>query len=115
MIEKQEGIKVWVLVKTTFNKLVNSHLLSNEMVSLLQDDKYSKNTFDINFPFLKKVMWDTSFSEQIKIKGYNRYWQENLIINGERFFICSQWYERNKPSFIRWVNELKSLSKKSTI
>jgi hypothetical protein len=115
VLEKQEGIKVGVLVKTTFNKLVNAHLLSDEMISLLQDEKYSKNTFDINFPFLKKVIWDTSFSEQTKIKGYNRYWKEDIIINGERFFVCSQWYERNKPRYIRWVKEVKSLSNKTTI
>jgi hypothetical protein len=74
---------------------------------MLEDERYSKNTFDINFPFLKKINWGTSLSDQRKVNGYNRYWKDELLINGERYFVCSQWYDRNKPKFIKWLNNFE--------
>lgn len=104
--DKQVALKVGILVNTTFKKLVASQSLSNEMIVMLQDERYSKNTFDINFPFLKKIDWGTSLSDQRKENGYNRYWKDEILINGERYFVCSQWYERNKPKFIKWLNHI---------
>ncbi|MCM3768759.1 hypothetical protein [Neobacillus niacini] len=106
VLDKQSGLKVGVLVNTTFKKLVASQSLSNEMIVLLQEERYSKNTFDINYPFLKKVDRRASLSEQRKVNGYDRYWKDDIIINGERYFVCSQWYERNKPKFIKWHNHI---------
>lgn len=105
--DQQADLKIGILVNTTFKKLVASQSLSNKMIVLLQDERYSKNTFDINFPFLKKVKWRTSLSEQRKVNGYNRYWKDELLINGERYFVCSQWYERNKPRFFKWLNNFE--------
>ena len=44
-------------------------------------------------------------AKQKKINGYNRYWAVEQLINGERYLICSQWYERNKPKFIKWSED----------
>ncbi|WP_066307322.1 hypothetical protein [Bacillus sp. FJAT-29814] len=104
VIDKHAGLKVGILVNTTFKNLVASQALSDEMVTKLQDERYSKYTFDINYPFLKKIDWRTSLSEQRKVNGYNRYWKDDIIINGERYFVCSEWYERNKPKYIKWLN-----------
>jgi mitochondrial fission protein ELM1 len=68
--DQQADLKIGILVNTTFKKLVASQSLSNKMIVLLQDERYSKNTFDINFPFLKKIDWGTSLSDQRKVNGY---------------------------------------------
>ncbi|MBV7506770.1 hypothetical protein KW850_16010 [Bacillus sp. sid0103] len=100
-------VKVGVLVRTTIKKIVRSNLLSAEKITLLQDARYCKATFDINYPFLKKVEWGRLPSEQRKINGYDRYWADEIIINRERYFICNDWYERNKLKSIKWVKELQ--------
>jgi hypothetical protein len=104
----QDPTKVGLLVRTTIRKIIgsSSSSLSSEKIAQLQDERYCKTTFDINYPFLKKVMVGSSLSQQRKINGYDRYWEGEVIINGERYIICNDWYERNKPRFIKWVNNL---------
>jgi hypothetical protein len=108
VLNLQDPTKVGLLVRTTIRKIIgsSSSSLSNEKIAQLQDERYCKTTFDINYPFLKKVMVGSSLSQQRKINGYDRYWEGEVIINGERYIICNDWYERNKPRFIKWVNNL---------
>jgi hypothetical protein len=106
-VSTQDSIKVGILVRTTMRKIVKAQLLSDDRVRVLQDARYCKAIFDINYPFLKKVVWDSPLSEQRKINGYDRYWSDEELINGDKYLVCSQWYERNKPRFIKWVKELE--------
>ena len=98
--------KIGILVRTTIRKMVSNHLLSTEKIKLLQDEKYCKYTFDINYPFLKKIVWNEPLLDQRKINGYDRYWAEEITIHNERYLICNDWYERNKPKFISWIKKL---------
>jgi hypothetical protein len=81
MTNVQEQKKVGLLVQTTLRKIIGSHSLSAEKVGLLQEEKYCKTTFDINYPLLKKVKIGTPLSEQKKINGYDRYWKDAEVIN----------------------------------
>jgi hypothetical protein len=110
-VNPQDSIKVGILVQTTMRKIVRAKLLSDEMIKHLQDLRYCKLTFDINFPLFKKVVWDIPISEQRKINGYGRYWADEESINGERYLICSQWYDRNKPKFIKWSKGFSEVAK----
>ena len=58
------SMKVGILVQTTFRKMIKDRLLSEDKIRLLKDPRYCKVTFDINYPFLKMVVWDTPLSEQ---------------------------------------------------
>lgn len=108
VIMNENPLKVGQLVRTTMRKIISSNSLSDELVLLLQDSRYCKMMFDINYPFLKKVMIGANQSQQRKINGYDRYWEEEISVNGERYFICNDWYERNRSKFIRWVDHLTS-------
>lgn len=110
-VNPQDSIKVGILVQTTIRKIGRDQLLSEERIRLLQDSRYCKSRFDINYPFLKRVKWDTPLSEQRKINGYDRYWKEDVTLQNERYLICNDWYERNRPKFIKWVKELEYESK----
>jgi putative AlgH/UPF0301 family transcriptional regulator len=100
----EDSMKIGQLVRKTMKTIISNHDLSDEKISQLQEGKYSKNAFDINYPFLKKVLRNSPQSQQRKVNGYDRYWEEAIIINGERYFICNDWYERNRSKFINWVN-----------
>ncbi|MGF6952302.1 hypothetical protein QF028_004807 [Neobacillus sp. B4I6] len=106
-VKPQDSIKVGILVQTTIRKIIRAQQLSEERIRLLQNPRYCKFTFDINYPFLKRVKWDTPLSEQRKINGYDLYWKEVVTIHNERYLICNDWCERNKPKFINWVKELE--------
>jgi hypothetical protein len=103
----EEFIKVGLLVRKTIREIVRVQLLPPEKIILLQDERYCKNTFDINYPFLKKVVWTLPLFDQRKVNGYDRYWADPITINNEKFLICNDWYERNRPKFLKWKDELK--------
>lgn len=105
-VNTEESMKIGLLVRTTIKEIERVQLLSPEKVKLLQDERYCKNTFDINYPFLKKLEWKSPLSDQRKVNGYDRYWAEAIMIYNEKFLICNDWYEKNRPKFMRWINEL---------
>ncbi|MBY0121465.1 hypothetical protein [Bacillus sp. S/N-304-OC-R1] len=106
--ESHSTIKIGILVRNTLTKFNRAKLLTPDRVSRLQDAKYCKTTFDINYPFLIKVQHGTSYSEQRKVNGYDRYWADEIVIDQVRYFVCNDWYERNRPKFIRWVRDIES-------
>jgi hypothetical protein len=107
LISSQEPIKIGILVQTTIRGIIKKQLLTEESIMLLQDARYCKSKFDLNYPFLKRVEWNTPISEQRKINGYDRYWKEDITILQDRYLICNDWYERNRPKFVKWVKELE--------
>ena len=98
--------KIGTLVRDTFMQLINNNNLTKDRINKLTDVKYSKNTFDINFPVLKRVELNTPFLEQRQVKGYSRYYSHRLKIMGEEYFLCNDWYERNRTHFNKWVRSL---------
>ena len=69
----------------------------------MQDLEYSKITFGIQFPFFKSV----KSIEDIKI---SRYWKELVTVLDEKYFVCSEWYERegnnDRPYFEEWLSKI---------
>jgi hypothetical protein len=106
--EPKDDLKIGKLVKNTLSILVRQNVLTPEKVRYLMDERYCKTTFDINYPFLKKVEKGVNESNQRKINGYDRYWAETIRINQENYFVCNDWYDRNRTKFIKWVREIES-------
>jgi hypothetical protein len=105
-IQLDTSEKVGELVRLTLDKIIRKQLLSPEKVRVLQDERHSKNLFDINYPMLKKVTTGSSLLEQRMVNGYSRYWAKPVKIHNEKYLVCNDWYERNKPKFIIWANSL---------
>lgn len=91
-------------VRKTFNDLVESNLIDRNEIERLQRGDYSKLTFDIQFPFLAKE--NSPYYERI------RYWKNPYQINGEIYFVCSQWYEvpanNDRPYYEEWLKKMKN-------
>lgn len=94
-------------VRKTFNDLVKNNLIDRDEILQLQRGDYSKRTFDIQFPFLAKE--NSPYYERI------RYWKNPYHINGEIFFVCSQWYEvpanNDRPFYEGWLRKIKRENK----
>jgi hypothetical protein len=105
-IQLDTSEKVGELVSSTLDKIIRKQLLSPEKVRVLQDERHSKNLFDINYPMLKKVTNGSSLLEQRMVNGYSRYWAKPVKIHNEKYLVCNDWYERNKTKFIIWAKSL---------
>lgn len=90
-------------VRKTFNDLVINNLLDKNEIERLQRGDYSKLTFDIQFPFL--VNEKSSHYDRI------RYWKDKYQINGEIYYVCSQWFEvpanNDRPYYEEWLKKIK--------
>lgn len=104
----ENEIKIGVVVRDTTKKLVQEDALAEDMVAMLCSKSYCKQTFDLNYPFLKRVEKDVSLSEQRKINGYARYWANERTIHARKYFVCNDWYERNRVPLMRWVEKIIS-------
>ena len=100
-----DEIKIGQLVRTTFNRLFSLKLLNTDLLNYLQDARYSKTTFGIQYPVLKIINLDESTSNQrLDNKGRARYWSEGF--NNGKYLLCNDWYERHRKKFLEWVRTL---------
>lgn len=106
-------ISVNTYIKDSFSSL-DKNLISEIELSKLQDLTYSRNTFKISYPFLRKV-------SSLKNDDINRYWKINFYIKNEVFVACSEWSnnafqkktnktigEVRKYKFDIWLNNIKN-------
>ena len=91
-------------VRKTFSDLVKNNLLDRNEIERLQRGDYSKLTFDIQFPFLVKE--NSTQYDRV------RYWKDSYLINGEIYYVCSQWYEvpvnNDRPYYEEWLKKINS-------
>jgi len=102
-----EEIKIGLLVRSTVKKLAESNAISEHEIDNLIQYNYSKSTFDLNYPFLKKIKKEIPILEQRKVNEYYRYWSEIFTINGEKYIACNDWYEKNRLYFMEWLENIK--------
>lgn len=96
--------KVGIIVQNDFKNLLESNTLSEYIIEKLQEKEYCKNIFDINFAVLLKVQNGTNIAEQRKDHlGRDRYYASTITINGKKYFLSSQWYDRNKQKLIKFL------------
>ena len=83
------------------------HLLEDEYIYKLMQEEYSKKTFNLNYPFMKKIDMTKDLKEQRLVNNYPRYWTKVFIFNGEEYYICSEWYEdANRDFFEKWRDKI---------
>jgi len=113
IVKDQEGTKnsksitsnipIGAYVRMRFSDIVDNNLLNTSEIENLQKKEYSKSTFDIQYPFLRKV----KLSDNGKIE---RYWKNPILIKGNKFYLCSEWHENNnnndRPFFEKWLKKM---------
>jgi hypothetical protein len=100
-------MKIGELVRSSFNTLIQKGLLSSEEIEFLMQAKYSKQRFDVNYPILKMYIEDVNQSNQQNINGYSRYYSFLLRINGKKYLLCNDWYDRNRKFFLTWLSRFE--------
>lgn len=102
--ELNRKLPIGKYVRKTFYELVKDNSIDRTEIERLQRSDYSKLTFDIQFPFMVKE--NSPNYERI------RYWKNPYQINGEIFFVCSQWFEvpqnNDRPYYEEWLQKMKN-------
>ena len=88
--------KIGEFVKLHVRALLESGTLSQTEIQLLQTADYSKRVLDINYPLLGHQVRDHY--------GRNRYYATRININGDYYYLCSQWYDHHYPIVKRWLD-----------
>jgi hypothetical protein len=101
-----DDVKIGELVRIELGYLIEKGLISDDVTKLLQEKDYCKNVFDINYPFLKEVERGIKLERQVN--GYPRYWKNPIDIKGKKFWVCKDWYDRNRPYFEKWLETEKT-------
>lgn len=93
-------MEIGALVQSVLLKMFSNNEITPEEVELMQTFKYSRKTFDIQYPLLVK----SSSGNGQKVPGY---WAEPVEIYGEKYFICSEWFEtpqnNDRIYFMNWL------------
>lgn len=96
-------LKIGEYVRTTFREVLDK--IDRTELENLQRADYCKQTFDIQFPFLRKVL-------PIDTKKPSRYWKNPVQLLGDWYYMCSEWYEvpqnNDRPYYEAWLKKIKS-------
>jgi hypothetical protein len=79
--------------------------LDNPLVSQLESQIYCHSAFGISFPLLQALTPSENASAAAKDNcGHNRYWVRPILIDGKRYLVCSQWYDRHRDALLYWLS-----------
>ncbi|MGM0789914.1 hypothetical protein ABXS71_02570 [Bacillus infantis] len=96
--------KIGVIAQTDMKKLLESGRVPLLVIENLKDKRYSKNTFDLNFPLLREVT-DMGKIDELKMDhtGRSRYYAKPVSVLGKKYLLCSQWYEYSRSRLVGWI------------
>lgn len=90
-------MKIGKLVKLYVSTIFEYCEKNNESeLSKLMDKGYSKDTFNINFPFCTDI-------SQISPAKSTRYWKDTYQVHGRNVRVCSQWFPKDKKYFKQYL------------
>jgi hypothetical protein len=93
-----QGMKIGQLVRSSMNTIIAYSKKSEKELTNLKSPDYSKQTFNINYPFLKKVASNASKQE--------RYWKDKYLINNKYYVVTSEWYKGSLPLFNAYLAKI---------
>jgi len=103
------NVKIGEYVRTTFAEVMDK--IDRAELENLQRQDYSKTTFDLQFPFLRRVLPTDS-------KKPLRYWKNPVQLFGEWYYMCSEWYEtpanNDRPYYEEWLRKMRKKGQPET-
>lgn len=90
-------IKISELVRNNLQLILSFCEESEKELINLKSKSYSKNTFNINYPFLKQVTRNSLKQD--------RYWKQIYTINNNYYVVTSEWFEPSIPLFTAYLSK----------
>ena len=93
-------LKIGKIAQTFLPEALEGGKVDEEEINQMRTKEYSKRVFGIDFPLLVLA------SEEYDSK---RYYAKPLVIKGEQYRLCSQWYEKSanndRPFLLSWLEK----------
>lgn len=89
--------KIGAYVKRNLRQLSEENKITSDEVINLTNKEFSKNTFDINYGLLIKA----------ENSSPTHYWKDQIKIGGVDYFMCCEWFEKNRGHFDVWLKKQK--------
>lgn len=80
--------------------IAKNKLISSQLLEKLKDEEWCKQNLKLNFPLLRitsEGRYDTN--------NYSRYWDDEITIENDNYYISSQWFSHNRPRFEKWYED----------
>lgn len=96
-------LKIGQYAKAILTNIFKSPISEAELVNM-QNKEWSHETLGICYPLLKKYIKGVPNKQQRTYGNqYNRYYKRTVTVNGEEYFLCSQWFEEFRPKLDKWI------------
>lgn len=94
VLDGQEEMKIGLIARTILRTTLEAGNASPEEIQLMQTFEYSKEMFHLQYPLLQKASQEVDRA---------RYYAAPLTLYEESYFLCSQWFESDRPYLLRWL------------
>lgn len=95
-------LRVGQLAQKVLGRMLQDGCASEDEVAAMQTPEYSKQQFGLQYPLLRKVM---------EAKTPAHYYATPLEINGIRYRLCCEWFEKgannDRPYLLKWIESHK--------
>jgi hypothetical protein len=98
-------LKVGICVRSTMRELLRRDQVTEKELKLLCTYEYSKQILDLNYPFLVEIDQTLHLEQQRYVNGRPRYWTEIFQTHNKKFYVCQEWFERNRSHFEHWIHK----------
>ena len=98
-----DSLKIGKLVKSFMTVILEKGLISENEIQNLLKKEYSKFTFNVIFPILKKVDYKISLKENGMINGNRRYYAKPIENNKTEYLLTNEWKEFHREDFVNWL------------
>jgi 5-methylcytosine-specific restriction endonuclease McrA len=89
-------MQIGQFVKNHIGKILRHCEHNPGELSCLMDATYSRNIFNLNWPFCVEA-------GRISSTEHERYWIDHYVCRDKRLRVCSQWYSRHLEVFSRYL------------
>ncbi len=88
-------------VRGTFDNLIHTNSITPQEVENLLDSNYCNRIFGSHFPVLRNIGEGRDDG-----LGHPRYYARPITIHGSNYYLCNDWYERQRSQFQSWLTGL---------
>ena len=96
-------------IRDIFAEVLADGKITVEVMNQLASEQFTKSMLNIKYAFLKRA---TKNPNDRKINGRARYGMATIEINGEKFWVTNDLYEKQIETFAIWAGSLYGQIKK---
>jgi hypothetical protein len=98
-VQIKESMKIGQMVRESMKQVVAYCKNSEQELSNLKSETYSKTTFNINYSFLREVNSTDPKQE--------RYWKDKYLINNKYYVVTSEWFKGSLHLFKAYLTKIE--------